>query len=549
VSHLSLYLVLLVTLRQVGVTDAQVSWAEVLAVFAFARLATALPLTPGGLGVVEAILVGGLVGAGGATSQVAAGVLVYRALTWFPPIPLGILSYVSWLRTNAPSGERAASTFRRWSRTGSTARHPADVVRIVLASAVLAAIAHVLSSHAVSAWEEHLFRLINDIELPSWTDRCVWLLMQLGVIGAVPAIAALALATRRLRLAVDAALAGGAIYLIAKLVKASTQRGRPQTLLEDVHILGKPAHGLGYVSGHTAVAFAMAAVASPYLGRRARRVVWILAVGVGLARIYVGAHLPLDVIGGAALGWSAAALVHLLFGAPTGEPSSSAVADELTVLGFDATGLRPAGEDGQRSARYFTDSATGRSLFVKVVPRERRSADLLYRIVQWPIHAAKTRSVMPSPAVRDVDHEAAMALLAASRGVRTPAVLAVASIGNGAGLLVSERIDGRTLAELLRDCEASSHIDDPGPSERALSDLWVQVAKLHAAGIEHGELTPDNVVVDGRDEVWLVDFDRSQRTVNHERLDAEWRALSETIADECRAKTTARPRPMALLEN
>jgi uncharacterized membrane protein YbhN (UPF0104 family) len=48
--------VLLVTLRHVGVSDAEVSWAEVLAVFAFARLATAIPLTPGGAGFVEAVL-------------------------------------------------------------------------------------------------------------------------------------------------------------------------------------------------------------------------------------------------------------------------------------------------------------------------------------------------------------------------------------------------------------------------------------------------------------------------------------------------------------
>jgi putative heme transporter len=50
VSHLSLYLVLLVALRDVGVSDAEVSWAQVLAVFAVARLATAIPLTPVGSG-------------------------------------------------------------------------------------------------------------------------------------------------------------------------------------------------------------------------------------------------------------------------------------------------------------------------------------------------------------------------------------------------------------------------------------------------------------------------------------------------------------------
>jgi uncharacterized protein (TIRG00374 family) len=98
VSHLSLYLVLLVTLRHVGVSDAEVSWAEVLAVFAFARLATAIPLTPGGAGFVEAVLIGGLVAAGGAKPQVVAAVLVYRALTWLLPIPVGIGTYLWWRR-------------------------------------------------------------------------------------------------------------------------------------------------------------------------------------------------------------------------------------------------------------------------------------------------------------------------------------------------------------------------------------------------------------------------------------------------------------------
>jgi putative heme transporter len=97
-SHLSLYLVLLLTLRHVGVSNAAVNWAEVLAVFAFARLATAIPFTPGGLGVVEAVLIGGLVAAGGDEAKVVAAVLVYRALTWLLPIPVGVGTYLWWRR-------------------------------------------------------------------------------------------------------------------------------------------------------------------------------------------------------------------------------------------------------------------------------------------------------------------------------------------------------------------------------------------------------------------------------------------------------------------
>jgi uncharacterized protein (TIRG00374 family) len=98
VSHLSLYVVLLVALRDVGVSDDEVGWAEVLAVFAFARLVTAIPVTPGGAGLVEAALITGLVGAGGDTSLVAAAVLIYRALTWALPILVGIGCYVWWRR-------------------------------------------------------------------------------------------------------------------------------------------------------------------------------------------------------------------------------------------------------------------------------------------------------------------------------------------------------------------------------------------------------------------------------------------------------------------
>ena len=96
VSHLSLFLVLLLALRFVGVDAGQVSTVEALAVFAFARLLTAVPFTPGGLGVIELALITGLAAAGGPRALVAAAVLVYRTLTYVLPIPIGIGSYLFW---------------------------------------------------------------------------------------------------------------------------------------------------------------------------------------------------------------------------------------------------------------------------------------------------------------------------------------------------------------------------------------------------------------------------------------------------------------------
>jgi membrane-associated phospholipid phosphatase len=195
---------------------------------------------------------------------------------------------------------------RRWS----------DLIRLGGGIAVLLLASLGVHSDRVDQPERAAFRAVNDLPLPGWLYPAIWLLMQAGNIGAVPVVALLAVATRRLRMALDMALAGGAIYLVAKLVKEFIQRGRPQTLLDDVHILGEAARGLGYVSGHSAVAIALAAVAAPYLPRWGRRLAWTLAVIVLFARVYVGAHLPLDVIGGGALGYAAAALVHLALGVP-----------------------------------------------------------------------------------------------------------------------------------------------------------------------------------------------------------------------------------------
>lgn len=98
VSHVSLYIVLLVALRNVGVSQDELSWIAVLAAFAFVRLVSALPVTPGGVGVVElgyaAVMT---IGMDDATSaQVVAAILLFRAITYALPIPLGAASYMTW---------------------------------------------------------------------------------------------------------------------------------------------------------------------------------------------------------------------------------------------------------------------------------------------------------------------------------------------------------------------------------------------------------------------------------------------------------------------
>ena len=97
-SHLLLWLVLLACLRATGVSQAQVPWQTSLAAFAFVRLLTVLPITPGGLGITELGLVGILAAGVGSqvTAQVTAAVLLWRAVTYLPPIPLGAATFLVW---------------------------------------------------------------------------------------------------------------------------------------------------------------------------------------------------------------------------------------------------------------------------------------------------------------------------------------------------------------------------------------------------------------------------------------------------------------------
>lgn len=103
VSHLSLYAVLLTALRNVGINQDELGWIEVLAAFAFVRLVSALPVTPGGVGVVElgyaAVMTIGMDAT--ASAQVVAAILLFRAITYVLPVPFGAASYLVWRRNRS----------------------------------------------------------------------------------------------------------------------------------------------------------------------------------------------------------------------------------------------------------------------------------------------------------------------------------------------------------------------------------------------------------------------------------------------------------------
>lgn len=178
----------------------------------------------------------------------------------------------------------------------------------------------IASAEKVPGWEIDAFRLVNSF--PQALYPLVWPLMQFGTFIAIPALTVVALGFRRWRLAGVMAAGGIGVYYLAKVVKEIVYRLRPGALLTQVHLRGIGAPGLGFPSGHAAVSAALAVAASAYVNRGLHWVSIALAVIVSFARVYVGGHLPIDVIGGAALGVAVSSALHLVLGVPAPKDTS-----------------------------------------------------------------------------------------------------------------------------------------------------------------------------------------------------------------------------------
>jgi uncharacterized membrane protein YbhN (UPF0104 family) len=96
--QLSVFVLFLVSLRVLDVSAHEVSAVEAFAAWSLVRLLGSLPITPGGIGVVEVGLTTALVGFGGANAEVVAAVLVYRFLTIAPTLVLGLAAGAAWRR-------------------------------------------------------------------------------------------------------------------------------------------------------------------------------------------------------------------------------------------------------------------------------------------------------------------------------------------------------------------------------------------------------------------------------------------------------------------
>lgn len=185
-------------------------------------------------------------------------------------------------------------------------RSPAQPLRYLLGAIVALAVvvicALIVRDGTVGSTEEDVFRAIND--LPGWLYPILWPFQQFGnLLVALVIGLAVALVLRQWKVAAAVVAAVVLKLVCERAVKEVVQRSRPGSSIGDIVMRGDVSvHGLSFVSGHAVITAAIAGILTPFLPRAWRPVPWVIVALNAFARIYVGAHNPLDIVGGIALG-------------------------------------------------------------------------------------------------------------------------------------------------------------------------------------------------------------------------------------------------------
>jgi uncharacterized membrane protein YbhN (UPF0104 family)/tRNA A-37 threonylcarbamoyl transferase component Bud32 len=339
----------------------------------------------------------------------------------------------------------------------------------------------------------------------------------------VAVLLVLPLARRRWRLARDLV----AVIVAVAVAGAVTGRLATGEWPELLNGLGAANDPIDFPSLALAIGAGAVAVSAPYLVRPLRFVGrWLVILG-WLAAVVLEVLRPGDALGALALGWAAAAFVHLLAGSPGGQPSLREVREELRAIGIEAEPHSIQISAGV--ARVTATTPAGMELDVRIYGRDAWDSQLIVKL--WRL--LWYRSGGPDVALtrrQQIEHVAFLTLLAERRGVAVAPVIAAVVDERRDALLVVERV-GPGLGEVAPD------VDDA-----LLSSCWRTLVDLHAGGIRHGAIAPEHFQLVGAT-VHLSDFDQAVVGADPEsqRIDqAQLLATTAVVADMDRATAVAR---------
>lgn len=274
-----------------------------------------------------------------------------------------------------------------------------------------------------------------------------------------------------------------------------------------------PAVGLG-------AAVAVSATIAPQLSRPFRRTGWAVVLGATASMVLLGSTTPSGALLGCSIGVLAAAVVHLALGTQAGHPGTADLTAALGELGVEVVTL--AVDRRPDAGVYTLDGTTSdeQPFVVRVYGRDAWDTQVLATL--WRSLLYRESSAPALTRLQQVEHEAFVTLMAASRGVRVPEVVAAGRTSSGDALFVLGDVG---VALPLREPEPAAdpatidgggvgdeswitapaparptHEDRPDDGPRLpevqpdptldgrLADMWALVDSLHDAGLGFGDV-------------------------------------------------------------
>lgn len=395
-------------------------------------------------------------------------------------------------------------------------RHPADTARFIVATiACTAAIALTRAEpEAIRQLSVDLVLLFD--QLPELVARV--LVGSVQVAALVAPLAALLFARRGRWAEIGTATAAGLMAALAArgLNSALDEYVPPQVI--DAARQPSWITGSAFPSGaYVAATAAALTVIAPLLTHSWRRVAWWAIGIVSFARVLTAVEAPLNLVATYALGVAVGSAALMIVGAPSRRPSPAQVAAALATAGVDAqVEISPA--TNAHGAGYVAATASG-PLYVKVIGRDQRDADLLARFVR-AVRVKGVEDDRPVGPRLSVEREALNTLMAAKAGVSVADVVALGETDDRGAFIALVEVDGTPLTELSEE-QLSDHL---------LRAAFEQLAMLHRARIAHRWASADHFLLRADGSLVLLDFRWAETAAHDEPLAGDLAELLTSLS-------------------
>ena len=393
---------------------------------------------------------------------------------------------------------------------GTTRRRASDAFRFGLAVVAVAVSIPVIRAN--SAVELGIVHFLNPP--PAAIRWLVTAAFWLGSAGVIVCLAALGVLVPRLaavrRIAVAAALTWALCALLGEALGPAG--GRPVTgALTGVDT--------SYPVTQLAVTIAVAATALPYLSRTFHRTVSFLVAVAVVAAVADGSALPVNAISSLLIGWGVAAAVHLALGSPLGLPSAEEVSAGIADLNVPVGDIVRAPHQVWGVERFAGRDPDGHAVELSVYGRDAADARVLAKLWRFCFYRDSGPTLILDR-IQQVEHEAYVTFMAARAGALVPEVLAVGRFGPSRDAVIITRLPGGP---------ALGEADPAAVSDRTLDEILQTVLRLRRAGIAHGALGSETILLDA-DGVYVRDFRSASSSPPDGRLDDDLAAVLAAVA-------------------